>query len=99
MKCRNLRAERDSVKACTRCKRFPGDYSDGVKVINAFQRFHRDYSETITLKHKEIQMTKIFPIILMALDLCAAVAYACNCDWKRTIYWIAAAMLTATVTF
>ncbi len=44
-------------------------------------------------------MTKIFSVILMALDLGAAVAYACNCDWKRAIYWIAAATLTATVTF
>lgn len=44
-------------------------------------------------------MTKIFPIILMTLALAAAVGYACGCDWKRTIYWIAAATLTATVTF
>ena len=44
-------------------------------------------------------MTKIFPIILMALDLGAAGAYALNCDWKHTIYWFAAATLTASVTF
>lgn len=44
-------------------------------------------------------MTKIFPVILMALDFGAAVVYACGCDWKRTIYWIAAATLTAIVTF
>lgn len=43
--------------------------------------------------------TKIFPIILMALDLGAAAVYAIGCDWKHTIYWTAAAVLTASVTF
>ncbi len=43
--------------------------------------------------------TKIFPIILMALDLGAAVVYAFCGDWKHTIYWTAAAVLTASVTF
>ena len=42
---------------------------------------------------------KIFPIILMILDFGAAVVYLCNGDFKRCIYWIAAATLTACVTF
>ena len=29
----------------------------------------------------------------------AAVVYLCGADWKRCIYWLAAATLTATVTF
>ena len=43
--------------------------------------------------------TKIFPIILIALDIGAAVAYACCADRKHMTYWLAAATLTATVTF
>lgn len=43
--------------------------------------------------------TKIFPIILMVLDLGAAVIYAIGGDWKHTIYWTAAATLTASITF
>ena len=42
---------------------------------------------------------KIFPIILIALDVGAAVVYACCGDWKPMTYWLAAATLTATVTF
>lgn len=44
-------------------------------------------------------MTRLFPIILMALDLFAAFGYAVARDWRRTIYWVAAAVLTATVTY
>ena len=43
--------------------------------------------------------TLIFPTILIALDVGAAVVYAVGGDWKRTIYWLAAATLTATVTY
>jgi len=43
-------------------------------------------------------MTKIFPIILMVLDLCASIVYFSNGDIKRGIYWIAAMILTLTVT-
>lgn len=42
---------------------------------------------------------KIFPIILIALDIAAAVAYSAGGDWRRFIYWMAAATLTTTVTF
>ena len=42
---------------------------------------------------------KLFPCVLMALDVAAGVVYACHGDWRRFIYWIAAAVLTATVTF
>lgn len=44
-------------------------------------------------------MTKVFPVLLIALDVAAAVVYAACGDWRRCIYWIAAATLTATVTF
>ena len=44
-------------------------------------------------------MTKVFPCVLIALDVAAAVVYAACGDWRRFIYWMAAATLTATVTF
>lgn len=43
--------------------------------------------------------TRIFPVILIGLDIGAAAVYCCCADWKHTIYWFAAAALTATVTF
>jgi hypothetical protein len=42
---------------------------------------------------------KIFPVILIALDVGAAIVYACGGEWKKAIYWIAAAVLNACVTF
>ena len=42
---------------------------------------------------------KIFPLILIALDICAAVGYAYKHDWKMSVYWIAAAVLNICVTF
>ena len=41
----------------------------------------------------------IFPTVLIALDVAASAVYAAHGDWRRLIYWIAAAVLTATVTY
>lgn len=41
----------------------------------------------------------IFPVVLIALDLLAAVVYAVSKDYKKTVYWLAAAVLNITVTF
>ena len=41
----------------------------------------------------------IFPLILILLDVCAAIAYGAGGDWKKAIYWLAAAVLNAAVTF
>ena len=46
-----------------------------------------------------MKSTYIFPIILIALDIGAAVICAVNKDWKKAVYWIAAAVLNAAVTF
>ena len=46
-----------------------------------------------------MKYTQIFPTVLMALDALAATAYGFNGDWRRTVYWLAAATLTAAVTF
>lgn len=44
-------------------------------------------------------MTLLFPTLLIILDGAAALVYALDGDWRRSIYWLAAAILTATVTF
>lgn len=43
-------------------------------------------------------LTKLFPLALIALDLCAASVYALYADWRLAIYWISAAILTICVT-
>ena len=41
----------------------------------------------------------IFPTILIALDVCAALVYAVCAEWRMGLYWTAAATLTACVTY
>lgn len=41
----------------------------------------------------------IFPLLLILLDVGAAIVCGVNKDWKTAIYWIAAAVLNAAVTF
>ena len=41
----------------------------------------------------------LFPTILIIIDLLSAIVYACKQDWRMFIYWIAAAVLNAAVTF
>jgi hypothetical protein len=40
---------------------------------------------------------KLFPTLLIILDICAAVGYFG--DWRKVIYWLAAAVLTFCVTY
>lgn len=42
---------------------------------------------------------QIFPTALIVLDFAAAFVYGWDGDIRRTIYWIAAGVLTITVTF
>lgn len=42
---------------------------------------------------------KILPCLMIALDVGAAILYATHSDPRRVIYWLAAAVLTASVTF
>lgn len=42
---------------------------------------------------------RLFPAILIVLDLCAALGWCLHGDIRRMIYWIAAAVLTASITF
>ena len=41
----------------------------------------------------------IFPLLLILLQLGAAVPYAVAGDYKKAVYWIAAAVLNICVTF
>ncbi len=42
---------------------------------------------------------KILPLLLIIIDVLASAVYLSNGDIKRFVYWIAAAVLTFTVTF
>ncbi len=44
-------------------------------------------------------MQKLFPTLLVLLSVCAAIGYVPTGDWRRVIYWLAAAVLTAVVTW
>lgn len=41
----------------------------------------------------------VFPSVLIAIDVGAALVYGAIGDWRHFIYWMAAAALTTTVTF
>lgn len=47
----------------------------------------------------KIKPELIFPVLLILLDVGASVVYLANGDWKKAIYWVAAAVLNITVTF
>lgn len=42
---------------------------------------------------------KFFPCVMIVLSLCASAAYALHNDPRHAIYWLAAAVLNAAVTF
>lgn len=46
-----------------------------------------------------MKSTYIFPLMLIVLDVGAAVVAWISGDIKRAVYWIAAAVLNITVTF
>lgn len=39
--------------------------------------------------------THIFPAVLIALDVAAAVVYAAHGDWRHAGYWLSAASISA----
>ena len=43
--------------------------------------------------------TLIFPSVIIFMSVCACGFYALDGDLRRTIYWAAASVLTAAVTF
>lgn len=50
-------------------------------------------------KEKKKMSVLFFPAALIALDLGAAIAYLFSKDYKRAVYWLAAAVLNICVTF
>ena len=42
---------------------------------------------------------KLFPSILIILDVCAAAGYLATGDWRKGVYWLAAATLTTVITW
>lgn len=50
-------------------------------------------------ENNDVRATKVFPTILIALDLCASATYLYYGDFKHALYWFAAATLTACVTY
>lgn len=43
---------------------------------------------------------RFFPSCLILLDVCAAGRYAlCSGEWRKVVYWLAAAALTSVVTW
>ncbi len=44
-------------------------------------------------------MTTLFPTILIILDILAATLYGIDNDVRHAIYWTAAAVLTASITY
>lgn len=43
--------------------------------------------------------TYFFPIAMIVMNIGAAIMCAVNKEYKKTVYWIAAAVLNAAVTF
>ena len=43
--------------------------------------------------------TTLFPALLILLDVGAAIMWWASGDWRRGVYWLAAAVLTAVVTW
>jgi hypothetical protein len=44
-------------------------------------------------------MKNLFPFIMAALSVAAAIVYALNKDWVRVIYWTAATAITLSVIY
>lgn len=49
---------------------------------------------------RTMRREKIFPLVLIILDIAAALVYAFTThDVRKVVYWLAAAILSITVTF
>lgn len=66
---------------------------------NTLLKSLRKLKRATSARKDKMNATKLFPVILIGLDVGAAAVYLCCGDTKNAIYWFAAATLTATVTF
>lgn len=48
---------------------------------------------------QNIKPTQYLPTVLIVIDIAAAIPYAATGDWRKSLYWLFAAGLTATVTY
>ena len=46
-----------------------------------------------------MKYAQALPVIMIALSIGAGGIYALQGDWRRAVYWLAASVLTASVTF
>lgn len=53
---------------------------------------------TVASQHRRT-VTRLFPTILIALSVVAAAVYLHDGDYRRAIYWTAAAVLQSAVTY
>lgn len=53
---------------------------------------------TVETKGFDMRIDRIFPVLMMALSIAAAGVYFWQKDWRRGVYWLAAAVLTLMVT-
>jgi len=53
----------------------------------------------MNLLAKALTSPKLFPSILIVLDVAAAIRYGFDGDVRKVIYWTAAAALTTVVTY
>jgi hypothetical protein len=44
-------------------------------------------------------MEKILPTILIIIDIMAAIPYGMMGNWRKLVYWLAAAAITFVVTY
>ena len=42
---------------------------------------------------------KFFPTVLICFNVCASLVCFCSRDYRRGVYWLAAAVLNITITF
>jgi hypothetical protein len=46
-----------------------------------------------------IPPSRVFPAIMLVLNVCAAGGYALGGDWRQCIYWLAAATCLVCITY
>ena len=46
-----------------------------------------------------MKRTQMLPVVLIVIQVVAGLVYAKNHDVRRAVYWLAASVLTAAVTF
>ena len=60
---------------------------------------HKEMNAAQYRSARKVRGAQIFPTILIALDVLAAAVYGQSSDIRKVIYWLAAAVLTAAVTY